>query len=308
MIHDLDETLKQLLIRKGEIDPDAVDIRFDPPAPDLTGAAKPVVDLYLYDIRENAERREVYWDTTKEGDHRVRITRRPLRIDLSYLVMCLAGSVQDQHRLVWKVLEILFRNSPLPDDILQGDLGHLLRPALTQVAQTDGLGAATVPMDLLGVAQSRWLPAIRLVVTLELDLEDVRTVPLVFARTYKFGQSKVSEDAQGREILADRLEPGWEAAPAEFGGVVRSAEGEPLGGIAVRLIAAGPGGRPIQVGPSTTTDESGRYLFRNVPLGAYDLVIEAPGQSPVQRPIRVAVGERGELLPDLVLQVEVPQP
>ena len=305
MIHDLDETLKQLLIQKGELDPSAVDILFDVPTRDRAAPlARPSINLNLYDIRENVEQREVYWDTAKEGERRVRITRRPLRMDVSYLVTCSANSVQDQHRLLWRVLETLFRNSPLPDDVLQGNLHLLLRPAQTKIAQPDSI--IKNPVDVWGATQFEWLPAINLTVTIELDLNDVRTEPLNFARTFKFGRSQVSKDAQGHEFPIEQLEPKWEAAPAQLGGVVRSAAGQPLAGVAVRLIATSDDGQPVQVGSSVLTDEAGRYRMAKVPLGDYNLVIEAPGRAPVQRPVYVTVGERGEPLPELVQEVEIP--
>ena len=58
MIHDLDETLRELLVTTVPIDPLAVDITFTMPGKDwATAITKPTVSLFLYDIRENAELR-----------------------------------------------------------------------------------------------------------------------------------------------------------------------------------------------------------------------------------------------------------
>ncbi|MBI4790242.1 MAG: DUF4255 domain-containing protein [Chloroflexi bacterium] len=304
MIHDLDETLKQLLIQKGELDPSAVDILFDMPARDRSAPlARPSVNLNLYDVRENVEQREVYWDTTKDGDRRVRITRRPLRMDVSYLITCSAQPAQDQHRLVWRVLETFFRNSPLPDDVLHGALRAMLRPAQTKIAQPDGV--MRHPVDLLGRPEFELLPAINLTVTIELDLNDVRTEPIIFAREFKFGRRQVARDKQGRESPVEQLEPDWEAAPTQLGGVVRTPQGQPLAGVAVRLLAAS-NGHPVQFGASVLTDQSGHYRLANVPLGDYSLVVEAPGRAPLQRPVHVTAGERGQPLPEIVQEVEIP--
>ncbi len=305
MINDLDETLKQLLIRKGGIAPSVVDIRFSAPTRDRSQAADHhAINLYLYDLRENVEQREVYWDTVKDGDQRVRTTRRPLRIDLSYLITCSAPTVEDEHHLLWQVLETLFRNSPLPDDILQGEMQHLLRPAQTLIAQPDGV--LKNPADLWGTMQVGFPPSINLVITVELDLNQVRTTPLVFTRTLKVGRRKVSPDAEGHQVPVEQLEPGWEAAPAQLGGVVHSVGGEPVSGAAVRLLTKTGSGYPAQIGASIITDESGHYRFPSVPPGEYNLVVEVPGQKPLQRPLCVSVGERGEPLPDFVYEVEVP--
>lgn len=304
MIPDLDESLKQLLIQKGGMSPSVVDLKFDAPTRDRsTIRNRPTINLYLYDVRENVEQREVYWDTQSEGDRHVRITRRPLRMDLSYLVTCLADNVEDEHHLLWQVLETLFRNSPLPNDILQGDLLHLLRPAQTKIAQPDGM--LTTPSNLWSVAQSQMPPSINYVVTVELDLNDVRIAPLVFSRTLKLGQPQVSHDGAGHEIHAERLEPNWEAAPVQLGGVVHNGGDDPLVGVAVRLITTTADGAAVQVGASTLTDAAGHYRFPSVPPGNYNLVVEVPGQRPVQQPLCVAVGERGETLPELVQKIEI---
>ena len=77
---------------------------------------------------------------------------------------------------------------------------------------------------------------------------------------------------------------------------------------AIRLIGTEPDGQPYQVGPTTRTDETGRYLLRNVPAGRYTLVVEVPGQAPHQEPLIVVASERGEVPPKLVHEVEVSMP
>ncbi len=48
MLSDLDESLRQLLIRRGDLTPAAVDISFDIPTRDWsTPVTKPTVNLYL---------------------------------------------------------------------------------------------------------------------------------------------------------------------------------------------------------------------------------------------------------------------
>ena len=58
MIQDVDETLKELLVRKVPIDLTAVDIKFEMPTEEwASGVSKPTIDLFLYDVRENHELR-----------------------------------------------------------------------------------------------------------------------------------------------------------------------------------------------------------------------------------------------------------
>ncbi len=305
MIQDLDSTLRELLIREGKFDPAVVDMRFDVPTRERALAVtQPTIYIYLYDIRENAEQRQLQWDTVKEGDHRVRITRRPLRIDLSYKIICFAEDARDQHHLLWHVLETLFRHSPLPNRLLQGDLQQLSQPVETRVAQPDG--ALKSPGEFWGPMGIDFLPSINLVATLDLDLNDIRIEPLVLARALKVGHAHEAH-RDGGQALEQKLEPGWEAAPMQLGGTVIDPEGQPLEAVAVRLIGAQSNGHVMQVGPSTTTDQDGRYRFQRVPVGDYVLVVEPPGHTPLQQPVRVITAERGEPLPDLVYRVQVPK-
>src|SRR6184192_2726976 len=136
MINDLDETLRTLLVDKAGLEPDEVDISFEIPTREWSTSTRPTVNLYLYDIRENTKLRETYWDEESRGNGEVVLKRLPLRIDLSYMITCWTGAVEDQHLLLWKVLETFIRNSPLPGDVLQGKLKDVTNPIRTEVAQS----------------------------------------------------------------------------------------------------------------------------------------------------------------------------
>jgi Pvc16 N-terminal domain len=182
MIHTLDRALQQLLIQKGEIDPALVEICFDTPTRErIAAATTPTINLYLYDLRENVELREMNWDTERVGNQRVRITRRPLRMDLSYMISCWAAEIPDQHKLLWRVVETLSRFSPLPDEFHQDSLKDLQHPVRMQVAQSDGVLKTFT--ELWSALQVTYQPAIQLVATLDLDLNQVTTTPLVLTRT-----------------------------------------------------------------------------------------------------------------------------
>jgi hypothetical protein len=305
MINDLDETFKQLLIQKAGLDLAEVDISFDIPTRDWsTPVTRPTVNLYLYDLRENRQLRETYWDDEPGETGRVNLKRRPLRIDLSYMVTCWTSVTEDQHRLLWRVMETFFRYSPIPDDVLQGDLRLLTHPVRTEVAQPDGVLKNV--SDFWGALENQLRPSVALVATLDLDLAQIETHPLVLARTLKFGPPVMQRDLHGIEVVLPQLDQGWEASPLRLGGEVRNRKGSPLAGAAVRLVGKESGGTPFQVGPSVLTDQDGRYIFTSIPAGEYTLVVEMPGQAPVQRPLKVVVGERGQSLPELAFPVEVP--
>src|SRR5436309_3005820 len=110
MIADLNASFKALVLERGELDPSQVAVTFEKPS---GGASEPPkeagVNFHLYDIRENLELRGSEWDTEMEGTRRVRVKRRPLRMDLKYSITCWAKTADAEHQLLWHVLETLFR-------------------------------------------------------------------------------------------------------------------------------------------------------------------------------------------------------
>ena len=122
-----------------------------------------------------------------------------------------------------------------------------------------------------------------MVITLELDLNQVIVSPMVFAKIAKLGLPVVARDAAGQEYYMRALWPGWESLPLRMGGYVRDSGGRPIAGAAVRLMRAMPDGSPVQFGPTVSTGADGRYILENVPEGRYTFVVEVSGQSPVQQ-------------------------
>jgi hypothetical protein len=304
MINDLDESLRQLLIEEALLSPAEVDISFDIPTREWsTPVTRPTVNLYLYDMRENRQLRETYWDTEAAEEGRVRLSRRPVRIDLSYMITCWTSTPEDQHRLLWRVLETLFRNSPLPEQVLHGALLQSDHPVRTDVAQPDGVLKNL--SDFWGALENQLRPAINLVVTVDLDLAQQPVVPLVFSRILKVGSAGVARDLDGHERLRPELAPGWESAPLTVGGTVRDAKGQPVPDAQVRVVAAERGQPPRQVGSSVATSAAGRYILYGLPPATYTLIVESPGHPVWQKDLVVAVGERGALLPEFIWDVEV---
>ena len=69
MINDLDETIKQLLIKRGALDPAEIDINFETPDREWSASiSKPTVNIYLYDMRENHQLRSTEWTVTRDGN------------------------------------------------------------------------------------------------------------------------------------------------------------------------------------------------------------------------------------------------
>ncbi|HEY9665326.1 MAG TPA: DUF4255 domain-containing protein [Coleofasciculaceae cyanobacterium] len=137
MIQDLDETLKELLIQKLPIDNSVIDIRFEMPDNDWESRlAKPTINLYLYDIRENQELRSNEQFLARNGVMGTE-TRAPVRMDLSYLISVWTKEIADEHRLLGNLLKTLLRYPVLPTEVLKGEMANQSLPLRAWVTQPE---------------------------------------------------------------------------------------------------------------------------------------------------------------------------
>lgn len=163
MIEDVDRALRTL-VERDALAGSGVDVSFE--APSKAWAARrnsPTVDVYLYDIREDVERRPGgYEEIRRNVDGRdVVVDRRmpPRMFALSYLVSAWTQRPEDEHRLLGALLSCLLRHPvlPSPDEVplrmtvalgtskersatdLWGALGGELKPSLDVVV--------TAPVD-----------------------------------------------------------------------------------------------------------------------------------------------------------------
>ncbi|HVT70368.1 MAG TPA: DUF4255 domain-containing protein [Trebonia sp.] len=105
MIPEVDGALSNLL-RSGVLPGGEVEISFEPPTRDwAAGRNVPTVNAYLYDIREDSQRRKYGMIGVRDESGVVLRRRRPLRyFRLSYLVTCWTRRPEDEHRLLASAL------------------------------------------------------------------------------------------------------------------------------------------------------------------------------------------------------------
>jgi len=123
MIQDVDESLRAL-VKRDALNGSKADVAFDAPNKDWSSRRNtPTVDLYLYDIREDVEQREVMWEDIRGQDGMI-VERRPppRRFKLSYLVTAWTQRPEDEHRLLSGLLSCFLRNQTMPADVLSGSL------------------------------------------------------------------------------------------------------------------------------------------------------------------------------------------
>lgn len=136
MIHEVDELLEKL-VKKDALNGSSVELVFDAPTKDWVARRNgPAVDLYLYDIREDLQRRVPAWEDTRGPDGTV--TARslpPRRFKLSYLVTAWTQRPEDEHRLLSSLLAAFIRNPMIKPENLEGGLAEPNLPVYIDVGQ-----------------------------------------------------------------------------------------------------------------------------------------------------------------------------
>ncbi|MER7189118.1 DUF4255 domain-containing protein [Streptomyces flaveolus] len=164
MIHEVDEVLKTLL-GGGALTGSGIDVSFEAPTRDWAARRNgPVVNAYLYDIREDVARRQRGQMAVRDEDDIVVRRRQPPRwFRLSYLVTAWTKTPQDEHRLLSAVLATLLPREIVPPADLPGSLGALgLSVPLTVAGiQTEARSLAEIWSALGGELK----PSLDLVVT-----------------------------------------------------------------------------------------------------------------------------------------------
>ena len=175
MIHDVDESLRTLA-RRDLLNGSQVEVSFEAPTKDWsTRRNAPTLDFYLYDIREDLERRQVQYDEVR-NEEGVIIERRPppRRFKLSYLVTAWTQRPEDEHRLLSSVLSCFLRFDALPGDVLQGELAEQGYPVRVTIGLP--LPAERSISDVWNALGGELKPSLDLIVTAPFDTGRVRPV------------------------------------------------------------------------------------------------------------------------------------
>jgi len=176
MIHDVDQLLERL-VRRDAINGSSVELVFDAPNKDWVARRNaPTIDLYLYDIREDIQRRYLAWEDTRGADGRVDDrSLPPRRFKLAYLVTAWTQRPEDEHRLLSSLLGCFIRNPMIKPEDLDGALAEPDLPVYIDVGQppTQDRSLADVWSALGG--------------ELKPSLDVVVTAPIVVRRSAPFG-------------------------------------------------------------------------------------------------------------------------
>ena len=285
MIADLDETLRQLLVAELPVKNGEVEISFDQPRREWSGRLnRPTVNLFLYDLRENATLRHhdverISQKSTAGG--LAYLKRSPYRVDCQYMLTTWASDPEDEHRLLGRCALALFRFPTLPEERLVGSLQGQPYEVQARLAVHDKL---TNPAEIWSALDNEIRPSLPYIVTLAMDPWSEVSEPVV--RTVRF-RSGVADGLPRRSHLSEMAGVVEQVA---ISGTVRqkSKDNAPLSGIDVAIKGTGL---------FSKTDEQGRYVLGSLPPGSYTLLVWASQDRPQEKAISIpTTGEDYDLL------------
>jgi len=260
MFADLDATIRELLVRFVPVDPGEIDITFEIPNREWSGRlTRPTINCFFYDIRENIKLRTAGWDIRRSGENNTASRQRGLlRFDATYQITVWARAREDEHRLLWRVLAALARHSPLPADLLHGELVDQPMVIPTTVGQPEQMPANLA--DLWQGLDNPIHPMLAYVVTLALDPEIVYTRPLVLTPP----SVSVAPIDSPQSAISGRVRDRGDAT-------------RPIAGAVVLLL---------ETGARATTDEEGCFTLSEAPRGPVTLVVRAAGKAETRTLVR----------------------
>jgi hypothetical protein len=181
MIHEVDQLLEKL-VKRDALNGSAVELLFDAPTKDWVARRNaPTVDLYLYDIREDLQRRVPSWEDVRGEDGHVADRRLPpKRFKLSYLVTAWTQRPEDEPRLLSAHLSAFIRNPMIRVEELEGTLAEPDLPVYIDVGQPPSQDRSLA--DVWSALGGELKPSLDVVVTAPVSVKRSAPVgPLVLA-------------------------------------------------------------------------------------------------------------------------------
>jgi len=208
MLHDLDRTLRKLLIENGRLDKNEIEISFDQPNRDWASRlGRPTINCWCFELRENVKLRNVEMNMPsreerekmlRAGNRQIQMRLPPLRFDVLYLVTAWARKVEDEHQLLWRALGALAKTKTLAPEDCEGSLTDQPYDLPIMVAQaSDTMTSIT---DLWTILDNQMRLGFTTQVTLALDPERIAEALLVTERGFRVGQTEFPDDMESRKM------------------------------------------------------------------------------------------------------------
>jgi hypothetical protein len=178
LIDQLDDALKEFLVRELPVRENEIDISFDQPRREWSARLnRPTLNLFLHDIRENAKLRSPQpGNQVTINGNLATLTRMPVRIDLHYMATAWARDPLDEHRILSRMLAAMFRFRSIPEEVVAQFVAGQENGVPIKLAQYDTQSGSD---DLWSVLDNEVRPAIDMVLTMTIHPAVEVTLPLV---------------------------------------------------------------------------------------------------------------------------------
>ncbi|MGH8994287.1 MAG: DUF4255 domain-containing protein [Acidimicrobiia bacterium] len=216
MIHDVDESLRALAER-DIINGAGAEVAFDAPTRDwATRRNTPTLNFYLYEIREDLERRSGQYEERRDDEGLVAERRLPpRRFKLSYLVTAWTQRPEDEHRLLSSVISCFIRFDALPTEVLRGELAAQGYPVRVTVGLP--LPAERSISDVWSALGGELKPSLDLIVTAPFQSGRERPFGPPVLEEPRLGVSALGTEAVEHVVRRRRRAAGVAARPEDGG-------------------------------------------------------------------------------------------
>lgn len=259
MIEDLSRTIENILEFHLQGISGTVDIEFDKPNREWSATlAKPTINFYLYDVRENVElRHNQHWEVLERGDpngKKARLKPTPIRFDCKYMITAWAEKAEDEQQLLSMCLMVLARYRVLPEDLFIGKLKNQPFKVPAHIGRHDQL---TNPAEIWGALDNDMRATLSYMVTIAMNPWAEVEFPVL---------SSVKMDFSSMERNGEVV-PSRRKTPSIFMGRLTDNDDQPLADAEVSVVGSGI---------RTFTNPKGEYMLRGLHSGeTYTLVIRS---------------------------------
>ena len=229
VLYDAGESVREMIRQRGGV-PANIEILFDAPTKDWAARRSgPAIDVFLYDIRENLDRRHALLEDVR-ADDLVTGRKAPTRwFNCSYLITAWTQRPDDEHRLLGGILSGLVTVHAVPHECLKGQLVDSEHDLFLTMCRPPGQERSI--SDIWSALGGELKPSIDLVVVVPVDPTALIAVgpPVLEAPSLFVSGAKVREPAatptaakgkNAKRTDDDQRKPGYRRAkaPADDGG------------------------------------------------------------------------------------------
>ena len=223
VIHDVDESIKALIARDAA-NGSGVEVVFDAPTKDwAVRRTAPTIDVFLYDIREDLQRRDMVTRKVRDASGITTVRRAPpRRYRLSYLLTAWTQRPEDEHRLLARLMATFLRIDRVPHELLAGSLRDLDLPVIVDLALPRSEDRSL--FDIWSALGGELKPSLDLQVIAPIDpMREVEVGPPVLEGVRVQGDRHPRAAAHAEDELVERLVCGDGQRPGRTFDVRRSA-------------------------------------------------------------------------------------